>query len=40
MVRFTPLGERIDSLDHSYKELEIPPAADGSFRIERNALHI
>ena len=34
------LGERTDFLDHSYKELEIPPAADGGFRIEPNALHI
>ena len=34
------LGERTDCLDHGYKELEIPPAADGGFRIEPNALHI
>ncbi|KGM57294.1 kynurenine 3-monooxygenase [Lysobacter arseniciresistens ZS79] len=34
------LGERTDFLDHSYKELEIPPAADGGFLIEPNALHI
>jgi kynurenine 3-monooxygenase len=27
-------------LDYGYKELVIPPAADGSFKIERNALHI
>jgi kynurenine 3-monooxygenase len=27
-------------LEHGYKELEIPPAADGSHRIETNALHI
>ncbi len=40
MNRRAPLGEDIAFLDHSYKELEIPPAADGSFRIERNALHI
>ncbi|HBK47119.1 MAG TPA: kynurenine 3-monooxygenase [Xanthomonadaceae bacterium] len=40
MNRRSPLGERIEFLDHSYKELEIPPAADGGFRIERNALHI
>ncbi|MEZ5012949.1 MAG: NAD(P)/FAD-dependent oxidoreductase [Chitinophagales bacterium] len=26
--------------EHSYKELHIPPAADGSHRIEKNALHI
>ncbi len=36
----TDLGERTDFLDHSYKELEIPPAADGGFQIEPNALHI
>ncbi|MEJ1095248.1 MULTISPECIES: NAD(P)/FAD-dependent oxidoreductase [unclassified Pseudoxanthomonas] len=36
----TELGERTDFLDHSYKELEIPPAADGDFRMEPNALHI
>ncbi|MGE8227055.1 MAG: FAD-dependent oxidoreductase [Stenotrophomonas sp.] len=40
MNRKLPLGERIEFLDHSYKELEIPPAADGSFQIEANALHI
>ena len=27
-------------LDHGYKELSIPPAEDGSWRIEKNALHI
>ena len=27
-------------LGHGYKELEIPPAPDGGFRIEPNALHI
>lgn len=36
----SPLGERTEFLDHSYKELEIPPADDGGFRIEPNALHI
>jgi kynurenine 3-monooxygenase len=35
-----PLGERFESLGHGYKELEIPPAPDGGFRIEPNALHI
>ncbi|QSX77447.1 FAD-dependent oxidoreductase [Agrilutibacter solisilvae] len=34
------LGERTQSLGHSYKELEIPPAPDGSFRMEPHALHI
>ncbi len=40
MNRKSPLGEHTEFLDHSYKELEIPPAADGGFRIEPNALHI
>ncbi len=40
MMRQHDLGERTEFLDHSYKELEIPPAADGSFQIEANALHI
>lgn len=40
MNRRSPLGERIEFLDHSYKELEIPPLDGGGFRIERNALHI
>jgi kynurenine 3-monooxygenase len=40
MARCTDLGERIESLGHGYKELEIPPARDGGFRIEPNALHI
>jgi len=34
------LGQRLESLGHSYKELEIPPTADGGFSIEPNALHI
>jgi kynurenine 3-monooxygenase len=34
------LGEGFEPLGHGYKELEIPPAADGGFRIEPNALHI
>ncbi|MBN8798404.1 MAG: FAD-dependent monooxygenase, partial [Stenotrophomonas nitritireducens] len=38
--RYSPLGERTEFLDHSYKELEIPPGADNGFRIEANALHI
>lgn len=40
MAREADLGERTEFLGHSYKELEIPPAADGGFRIEPNALHI
>ena len=38
--RHVDLGERLESLGHGYKELEIPPAPDGGFRIEPNALHI
>ena len=34
------LGERFEPLGHGYKELEIPPAAGGGYRIEPNALHI
>jgi len=34
------LGERVEFLDHGYKELEIPPTVDGGFRMEPNALHI
>ena len=40
MGRVASLGERTESLGHGYKELEIPPAQDGGFRIEPNALHI
>ncbi|WP_240126138.1 FAD-dependent oxidoreductase [Thermomonas alba] len=40
MAKVQPLGERTEWLDHGYKELEIPPAADGGFRMEPNALHI
>ncbi len=38
------LGTRMDFsqewLAHGYKELTIPPAADGGYRLEPNALHI
>ncbi|KAF1717808.1 kynurenine 3-monooxygenase [Pseudoxanthomonas yeongjuensis] len=40
MMRLSDLGERTEFLDHSYKELVIPPAEDGGFKIEPNALHI
>ncbi|GAB3093235.1 FAD-dependent oxidoreductase [Lysobacter terrae] len=40
MMRERDLGERTEFLGHSYKELEIPPAADGGFSVEPNALHI
>lgn len=40
MAQLIDLGQRFEPLGHAYKELEIPPAADGGFRIEPNALHI
>jgi kynurenine 3-monooxygenase len=40
MAKRADLGERTEWLGHGYKELEIPPARDGGFRIEPNALHI
>ena len=40
MMKQVDLGERTDFLDHSYKELEIPPDENGDFKIEANALHI
>ncbi len=40
LSRLIDLDERFEPLDHGYKELEIPPADDGGFRIEPNALHI
>ena len=40
MLKVTDLGERTEWLGHSYKELEIPAADGGGFRIEPNALHI
>ena len=36
----TALGEQVLPLGHGYKELEIPPAADGSFQLDPHALHI
>lgn len=32
--------ERVDWLDYAYKELSLPPNAQGNFSIEKNALHI
>jgi kynurenine 3-monooxygenase len=40
MAPYVDMQERTDWLDHGYKELEIPPAKDGGFCIEPNALHI
>jgi kynurenine 3-monooxygenase len=41
MDDYSPLGIRIESLGHGYKELEIPPRAGAErFAIEPHALHI
>ncbi|PNS07918.1 FAD-dependent oxidoreductase [Solilutibacter silvestris] len=40
LQHYRPCEERSEWLDHGYKELEIPPDANGDFRIEANALHI
>ncbi|MDX1455197.1 MAG: NAD(P)/FAD-dependent oxidoreductase [Gammaproteobacteria bacterium] len=34
------IDSHTDMLDHAYKELSIPPADDGGFRIDAEALHI
>lgn len=36
----TKIGETIDSLEHGYRELAIPPGADGNFQLDPGALHI
>ncbi len=40
MTQVSDLGERVEVMPHSYKELEIPPGFDGEFQLEANALHI
>ena len=40
MQRLEGFNYRQDYLAHGYKELVIPPAAEGGFRMEKNALHI
>ncbi len=40
LMQHTRMNYAQDFLEHGYKELTIPPATDGSFRIEPNALHI
>src|SRR5207249_3684760 len=40
LMLHTRLNYAQEFLEHGYKELTIPPAADGSFRMEPNALHI
>ncbi len=40
LLRHVPSSYSEDELEHGYKELTIPPAADGGHRIDPNALHI
>lgn len=40
LMQATRMNYSQDYLEHGYKELTIPPGADGSFRLEPNALHI
>jgi kynurenine 3-monooxygenase len=40
LMLHTRMNYSQEYLEHGYKELTIPPAPDGSFRIEPNALHI
>jgi kynurenine 3-monooxygenase len=40
LVQATRMNYSQEYLEHGYKELTIPPAADGSFRLEPNALHV
>lgn len=40
MQRLDRFDYQQDYLEHGYKELAIPPADGGGFRIEKNALHI
>lgn len=40
MARQLGIANSEDILDHAYKELNIPAAADGSWQIEKEALHI
>ena len=40
MMKSSRLNYSQDYLDHGYKELTIPPTAEGDFALEPNALHI
>lgn len=40
MASVLDLDERIDVLGHGYKELSIPAASEGAFRIEPHAMHL
>jgi len=40
LQRLERFSHSLEYLDHGYKELTIPPAASGGFRMEKHALHI
>ncbi|MBI2398824.1 MAG: FAD-dependent monooxygenase [Xanthomonadales bacterium] len=40
LQRVIDLGERVESMAHGYKELRIPSAPNGAFRVEPHALHL
>jgi kynurenine 3-monooxygenase len=40
MLKLDRFDYRQDYLEHGYKELNIPPGPDGTFLLEKNALHI
>lgn len=40
LSRYTELAVVSEVLDHGYKELSVPPRADGDFQLEPHALHI
>jgi len=40
LVREAGIHEALEPLSHGYKELEIPPAPGGAFRLDGDALHI
>jgi kynurenine 3-monooxygenase len=40
MEKLDRFSHSVEYLEHGYKELTIPPAQDGGFRMEKNALHI
>ncbi len=40
LVKQRLIHEKIESLGHNYRELEIAPSQDGGFKLEANALHI
>jgi kynurenine 3-monooxygenase len=40
LTRLSGFDERSEPLGHGYKELDIPAAPGGGFRLEKNALHV